>query len=452
MPLKNRRNRKLDKTVVLASLALRRRSGEQRYLILEYKVGIFKDLIHEDDEFTHDGGQGDFGRFASGAKALVKRFKLTVGTSSNQSRHVESAADLCATAANGSVSAPLAAITGVRRQTSQGGDLSAIQGSQFWKFGQNSHGRDGADAGDGFQFGYPLIQYLDLGTQLLELGFHLLDVLLEPANQAASLTLERGETQARQLLALSHEQVQELGARADQFGQLLFLLGAGHRSFGLEFGAVVGENGGIDIIGLGALAQGTGEVSDPGGIKHTDWDVGGVQASDQLPFITAGGFTDDVNGGVAAHKFNQPAMAGGSVSQMMDPACQVELQVLLGNIQASINSGHSVLAPSCKYELAFEGRSINGSSLGHRDGRLLLPTGLAKSQHQRASNSSAPLSCRLQAAGQFSLPKPSYQDKDKENLRYKRVALFCRTKRWNQIERKLYNPFRVAFFQSSDLE
>jgi len=36
------------------------------------------------------------------------------------------------------------------------------------------------------------------------------------------------------------------------------------------------------------------------------------------------------------------------------------------------------------------------------------------------SGSSAPLSCRLQAAGQFSLSKPSNKDKDKDNLRYKR--------------------------------
>jgi hypothetical protein len=33
---------------------------EQRYLILEYKVGIFEGVVHQDDEFTHDGSKGDF--------------------------------------------------------------------------------------------------------------------------------------------------------------------------------------------------------------------------------------------------------------------------------------------------------------------------------------------------------------------------------------------------------
>jgi hypothetical protein len=107
----------------------------------------------------------------------------------------------------------------------------------------------------------------------------------------------------------------------------------------------------------------------------------------------------------------------------MNAIRQMKLQVLLGNIQATINSGHSVLAHSCKYELAVEGRSINGSSLGHRDGRLMLPADLAKSQCQRASNSSAPLSCRLQAAGQFPLTKSSFQDKVRGNRRYKRAGV-----------------------------
>jgi hypothetical protein len=32
---------------------------EQRYLILECKVWIFEDAVHEDNEFAHDGGEGD---------------------------------------------------------------------------------------------------------------------------------------------------------------------------------------------------------------------------------------------------------------------------------------------------------------------------------------------------------------------------------------------------------
>jgi len=41
--------------------------GEQRYLILECKVWIFKDVVHKDNEFAHDGGEGNLGGFASSA-------------------------------------------------------------------------------------------------------------------------------------------------------------------------------------------------------------------------------------------------------------------------------------------------------------------------------------------------------------------------------------------------
>ena len=148
-----------------------------------------------------------------------------------------------------------------------------------------------------------------------------------------------------------------------------------------------------------------------------------MESGDEFPFITAGGFTNYLTDRVGLKQFEELAVARRGIGQVMDTSFQMELQVLLGNIQARINSGHSVLAPSCKYELAVVGRSINGSSLGHRDGRLMLPAGLAKSQHQRASNSSAPLSCRLQAAGQFPLTKSSFQDKDRGNRRYKRAGV-----------------------------
>src|SRR5262249_34346633 len=108
--------------------------------------------------------------------------------------------------------------------------------------------------------------------------------------------------------------------------------------------------------------------------------------------------------------------------QVVEAIAQVELQVKLGNIQAGVDSGHGVLAHSCIYELACEGRSVNGSSLGHRDGRFLLPAHWVKRPCQRVSNSPAPLSSRLQAGGQFHLPAQASQDKDRWKSRYKRVS------------------------------
>jgi len=145
-----------------------------------------------------------------------------------------------------------------------------------------------------------------------------------------------------------------------------------------------------------------------------------MQCRDDVAFVTAGGFADDVNAGLGGQEFQYPAMTGGSVRQVVDPTGEVELQVKLGNVQAGMDSSHSVLALSCKCELALVGRSINGSSLGHRHERLRLPAHLVSDQCQRVTNSSAPLSCRLQAAGQSHLPMPMLPDKVRRKFRYKR--------------------------------
>ena len=46
---------------------------------MECKVGIFEDVIHEDDEFAHDGGEHNFGGFASRPQSLIKLFEMAVG-------------------------------------------------------------------------------------------------------------------------------------------------------------------------------------------------------------------------------------------------------------------------------------------------------------------------------------------------------------------------------------
>jgi hypothetical protein len=100
---------------------------EQRYLILECKVGIFEDVIHEDNEFAHDGGEGNLGGFAGSAQALIKLFELTVGMGGNECGHVECPSDGRTATADAAASMPLAAFTRMRSQTGQGRCLATIE-------------------------------------------------------------------------------------------------------------------------------------------------------------------------------------------------------------------------------------------------------------------------------------------------------------------------------------
>src|SRR6185312_11556577 len=360
------------------------------------------------------------GGFARGSEALIKRFEVVIGACADQSGHVEGAPDLSPAAADGSFAVPLAAVSGMGSQARQGGGLMAIEGSQLGKFGQYCQGGESSHPFDGLEFFHSCLQLGSLSAKFFEQDFYLSQIGLQAAHQLSGLLFEASQGQAFELLTLGHEDIEQLPPATNQFGQLLFLVGAGCGRFRLQFSAVIGQDRCINAVGFGILTGGPSEVTDPSRVEHAHWQLALVKSGDDFTFVAAGGFTDNLSSGQARQEFEQPAMADGRVGQIMEAIGQMQLQVLLGNIQATINSGHRVLAPSCKYELAFEGRSINGSSLGHRDGRLLLPAHTTKSRCQRVTSSSAPLSCRLQAAGQFPLSKPSYKDKDKRNLRYKR--------------------------------
>ena len=77
-----------------------------------------------------------------------------------------------------------------------------------------------------------------------------------------------------------------------------------------------------------------------------------MQGGDEVAFVTAGGFADDMRSRQGSQEFDQPAVARRRVGQVVAASEEVQLQVKLGNIQACVDRGHGVLAPSCKSELA----------------------------------------------------------------------------------------------------
>src|SRR5579859_1641651 len=413
------------------SATLSPQNGEQRYLISWFKVGIFEDVIHQDDEFAHDGSEGDFGGLTRQAEALIKLFKLVVRMSGDECSHVEYPSDRSASATDAAASMPVTTFTRMRSQTGQCGSLAAVERAQFGQFGQYAQSGDGAHTSNGFELLHPFIQPRRLRAQFLELDFNLRQIPFQTADQALSLTPQGWQGEPLGLESLGDEDFEHLYPTADQFGQLLFLWGTWCGRLGKQCLTVGRQDGGVNGIGLGALAGGAGEVPDTGGVQDADRNLGFMQCRDNVAFVTAGGFTDDLDSGLGGQKFQQPPVAGGGVGQVVEATGQVKLQVKLGNIQAGVDSGHSVLAHSCKCERALVGRSINGSSLGHRHERLRLPAHLAKSQCQRTTNSSAPLPSGLQAGRRSHLPIRSVPDKDRWKGRYKRAGVRWRVYRWH---------------------
>jgi hypothetical protein len=134
---------------------------------------VFEDLVHEDDQLSHDGGEGDFGGFTRRPESLVKRFELMVAVCSDQCRHVERASNGGPASTDGSATLPTSAFTRMWRQASQRSRLSTIERAQLWQLGKDAQGGHGTHAGDGFEFLGALVQLGGLGAEFFELRFDL---------------------------------------------------------------------------------------------------------------------------------------------------------------------------------------------------------------------------------------------------------------------------------------
>ena len=102
-------------------------------------------------------------------------------------------------------------------------------------------------------------------------------------------------------------------------------------------------------------------MPDAGRIKHTDRDAGSVQGGDELPFITAGGLANNLDGRVAPEKFEELAVARRGIGQVMDTSFQMELQVLLGK-----TANLQEWTDCCRFDNASPLSLKNSAGLCHR--------------------------------------------------------------------------------------
>src|SRR4051794_28607747 len=81
--------------------------------------------VKRGDHLAHDGDKDDLGRLAGGGEAVVECFEGGVVTAGAEGCHVEDVSDRHASAVDAAVSAQLAAVEIVGRETDQRGDLFA---------------------------------------------------------------------------------------------------------------------------------------------------------------------------------------------------------------------------------------------------------------------------------------------------------------------------------------
>ncbi len=244
-------------------------------------------VVEEAEEFSGGGEEGDFGGFAGLAEALVEGGQRGVGTDDGEGGQVEGTTDSGATAADVAVAGARAAVVVVGSEAREGADLAAGGVAEFGKQSEQDGGGGGTDAVLALEGVVARRQGGVLGDGGGQEGLELVDL----RGQAAELGLEAaaGLGQAPMLGALEQlgAQVNELVTHGAQLGELADAR-IHRRSGGRVHGtAEVGQDAGVEPIGLGQLALGPGEGPDLPRIKHGDGPPGALESVDQRPFVAA---------------------------------------------------------------------------------------------------------------------------------------------------------------------
>jgi hypothetical protein len=383
-----------------------------------------------DEQFAHDGGEGDFGWFALVTEMVVK---LSQGgllhSGEDHGTHIESVAHVGATTADMTLALPRSALTGPGSQASQGGGLLAVKLSQLRHVAQDGDGGDKADAGH-------LIQNVDLflmrgGTshQPGQFFFHGFNLGIQLFTELGLLFKDETVGGVFALLADTHPLLFELSAPIHQRphlpqGRIGF--GGGRRFMSLSES---GEQSAVQRIAFGADALGQSEMTDVTGIEDRDRPIGGLERGDNATFIATGGFADDLNLRTGLQKVQQFFMAVSGVGQGILAALEVELEGGLGDVQAGVDGGSvfghnrkSCSAHSCTYErVAHATAQSTVRVTDNRHERLWLPrervqTVQEGNEHARAA--------ALRPAGRRAAPSClAYSQTRKRNETYKRAGV-----------------------------
>src|SRR5690606_19512893 len=133
--------------------------------------------IGEDDELSHDGGEGEFSGFAPGDEAVVAGLEAGLVAGGGEGGHVEGVAWSHAATVDVALALAVAAVVGDRREAGEPGGGLARALAQLAEAGEQRGGDDRTDAGDGVQEGLPGGEAgiggdaaRDAGTEPLQMG------------------------------------------------------------------------------------------------------------------------------------------------------------------------------------------------------------------------------------------------------------------------------------------
>ena len=120
---------------------------------------------------------------------------------------------------------------------------------------------------------------------------------------------------------------------------------------GFDHLAEVGEHLGIEMVGLGPVAESTGEVAGLAGIDHDGWKTRPEQGREGQPLVVAGRFEDDAVGSSGPDPGHECVGSFGDVGEAFGHVGRTDMDIKVGlaDIDADRKAIHEV-APGNPYK------------------------------------------------------------------------------------------------------
>jgi hypothetical protein len=314
--------------------------------------------VHLDEEFSHHGGECDFGWFALLAQVVVELPQdIFFLPRQPHGAHVEGMSHDSAASADMPLALPRAALPRPRRKPRKSGGLPAVESAQFGHVRQDGHRSDKANARQLIQKSGLLLVGRGFRHRFGQLFLHPVQLALQMFAQTGLFPENERIGGVLAMLAGADQLLLELSAPIDQRADSRRRIVSFGRGQGLMSLAVSSQHGAIDLVAFGAGSAGQGEMAHMAWVQNADRQIRLVKGADDGTLITAGGFANDLNLRTRLEEFQEFIMAPGRVGQGVLTALEMKLERSLGDIQAGIDgfdlirhTGNNCLAHSCKYE------------------------------------------------------------------------------------------------------
>lgn len=247
------------------------------------------------------------------SKAFGEISNLRIAAFGGQRGHVKQAAYLLATAENARATSLVAGLAIKGSQANQGGDLMAIELSQFGHLSHKHGAGLRADARGALQDGVFVTEIIVGLNVLLDEFVELANLCFQCFAHSSDATADLGVMRHFGAVGFLGEHVNQLPAPADQFGQNL-RLGLFRRSIrGFDHLAEHSEDVGIDGVGLSVFPQALCKMTDLAWIDHDGLEPRLNQFRGNTAFVSAGCFQDDLGDIEALQSGEELSVSLGSI-------------------------------------------------------------------------------------------------------------------------------------------